>query len=413
MSIMLKGVPKSLLAPPINVTAYVDGRKTYYTANMENVVGVLGANHGGTGNTKFKDGEVVIYSEGKFISAGITKNELSVLAGIAGTLSPGDEDTPPATTVTVYVTADGSYYVKSETGDGYTKYTPLGDVIQTGVTKEEIDALLAGGAVTEKEKDVGPDTTYIYIAADGTYYKKSENGDTYDYYSPLGDVVQTGFTKEEVEALITDGVLTEKKEPKPGPNKQIVYTAADGSYYAKSETGDGYIHYSPLGDIIATGISKQEVEQLIYAGSVKESEKNTGDSAIHIYTAADGSYYAKSDKDDTYTKYNATGEIVGTGFTKEEVEALIASGMLKPSEKPKPPDTRSLVERLNEKLSTVKVAGGVPLDKDGDSVTLPDYLLKTGGKVSGNLQVLGEMTFGNVKIVNDPITRCISFKPIE
>lgn len=294
MAIIVPGTPSSFHAPPINTTLYVNGRKTYYTANMENVEGVLGVPHGGTGNKTFKDGEVVIYSGGKLISAGINKNELSVLAGITGTLTD-DTDDPSVTTVTIYTASDGSYYKKSETGDGYDHYSPLGDPIEGGLTKAEFDQMVSDGDLTEGEQKTGANVTTTYVAQDGTYYAKSEDGSGYTKYNENGEIVQTGFTKEQVEQLITDGTLT----------------------------------------------------------------------------------------------------------TSQKVEHVS--------------DTRSLVERLNDKIGAIKTANGATLDKDdgADSVTLPDFLLKTGGTINGNLQVNGGFAVGNVTIVHDPITGCITFKPVE
>lgn len=94
MSVILRGTPESFHAPPINTTAYINGRKAYYTANMENVDGVLGVDNGGTGNSTFKDNEVVIYSKGKFVSAGITSKELAMLSGLAPSTEDGSDENP-------------------------------------------------------------------------------------------------------------------------------------------------------------------------------------------------------------------------------------------------------------------------------------------------------------------------------
>lgn len=84
----------SFHAPPANVDAFVGNRKVYYRSNMEFVTGILATSNGGTGNSKYDDDSVIIYSNGKFISAGVTKKELSVLkditAGSSGDVSMVD-----------------------------------------------------------------------------------------------------------------------------------------------------------------------------------------------------------------------------------------------------------------------------------------------------------------------------------
>lgn len=78
MSIL--SVPKlSFQAPPANIDAYVGNRRVYYRANMEFVSGVLSSEHGGTGNTSFENDQVIVYSDGKMISSGITTGEIANL----------------------------------------------------------------------------------------------------------------------------------------------------------------------------------------------------------------------------------------------------------------------------------------------------------------------------------------------
>lgn len=73
---------QSFHAPPANVDLLLGNRQIYYRSNMEFVTGILGTTNGGTGNASFKDDEVIIYSGGKFISSGISKEELDALKGV-------------------------------------------------------------------------------------------------------------------------------------------------------------------------------------------------------------------------------------------------------------------------------------------------------------------------------------------
>lgn len=93
MATVIASNTPSFHAPPANIDARIGNRKVYYRANMEHVTGVLGTSNGGTGNTKFENEEVVIYSGGKLISSGITKDELSALKGISVPSEEGDSAT--------------------------------------------------------------------------------------------------------------------------------------------------------------------------------------------------------------------------------------------------------------------------------------------------------------------------------
>lgn len=73
---------KSFKAPPHNIDLIVNGRQVFYRSNMEFVEGVLAVNNGGTGNTKFKDGNVLIYTDGKLVSTDVTQDELNALSGL-------------------------------------------------------------------------------------------------------------------------------------------------------------------------------------------------------------------------------------------------------------------------------------------------------------------------------------------
>lgn len=65
--------------PPANVDLKVGGQQIYFRSNMEFVDGVLPIANGGTGNTKFTENRVVIYSNGRFISSDITTTQLASL----------------------------------------------------------------------------------------------------------------------------------------------------------------------------------------------------------------------------------------------------------------------------------------------------------------------------------------------
>ena len=112
------------------------------------------------------------------------------------------------------------------------------------------------------------------------------------------------------------------------------------------------------------------------------------------------------------------GKIVSTDVTKDELDAL--SGL---------PTTGTdsegntvpinMVDLLNGKVSGVRVRNDSDntqsslLDMDSNNhVLLPDYLLKTGGTISGNLTVNGDFKVGQLKMAWNDVTQCISFSII-
>lgn len=76
-------VKTSFRAPVHNIELLDDyNRRIYFKANLEFADGILPILHGGTGNNGFANDQVIIYSDGKLISSGVTKAELSTLSGI-------------------------------------------------------------------------------------------------------------------------------------------------------------------------------------------------------------------------------------------------------------------------------------------------------------------------------------------
>lgn len=78
-------------APPVNVDLFGDhGRQIYYRSNLEHVAGILATSNGGTGNTEFKEGELIIYSSGKLISSGVKTADLSEMGSKVSGISTYD-----------------------------------------------------------------------------------------------------------------------------------------------------------------------------------------------------------------------------------------------------------------------------------------------------------------------------------
>ena len=108
--------------------------------------------------------------------------------------------------------------------------------------------------------------------------------------------------------------------------------------------------------------------------------------------------------DDTVIVYSG-GKLISTDVTGKELSVL--KGIVSDSS-----GGTTMTDLLNEKISGIKTYDGVLLDKDNvnHTVKLPDYLLKTGGQVSGNLQVVGKVTVGeHVDIKYDAMSKCVVF----
>ena len=99
------------------------------------------------------------------------------------------------------------------------------------------------------------------------------------------------------------------------------------------------------------------------------------------------------------------GKLVSTEVSQEELNAL--NGLSVKTDKGEP---ISMTDLLNEKVSTITTSDGTPLDMgEGSSVKLPDYLLRSGGTVEGNLTVNKEFRVGSLKMAWDDVTKCVSF----
>ena len=108
--------------------------------------------------------------------------------------------------------------------------------------------------------------------------------------------------------------------------------------------------------------------------------------------------------DNTVVVYSG-GKLVSADVTGKELSVL--KGMNAGSD-----ENVSMTDLLNDKISGIKTYDGVDLDKDNlnHTVTLPDYLLKTGGNISGKLSVFEQITIGeHVVIKYDAMSKCVAF----
>lgn len=121
---------------------------------------------------------------------------------------------------------------------------------------------------------------------------------------------------------------------------------------------------------------------------------------LPIINGGTGNNTFNEDKVIIYSK----GKLVSTNITKEELETL--SGISIKTEEGTP---ISMIDLLGGKVSTITTYDGTPLDMDECEVKLPDFLLKKGGTINGNLTVEGDFKVGSLKMAWDDVTKCISF----
>ena len=74
-------------------------------------------------------------------------------------------------------------------------------------------------------------------------------------------------------------------------------------------------------------------------------------------------------------------------------------------------DPVNLSTLLDSKVSYISTSEGKKLDmeKGTCNVKLPDFLMRTGGEITGNLTVDKDFRVGSLKMAWDDITKCISF----
>ena len=126
-----------------------------------------------------------------------------------------------------------------------------------------------------------------------------------------------------------------------------------------------------------------------------------------VLGTANGGTGSSSFIEDSVIIYS-NGKLISTDVTRDELNAL--SGLQIKSGEGESSQPLNMMDLLNGKISTITTSDGTPLDMGkGSSVSLPDFLLKTGGEISGDLTVKKNFKVGNLKIAWDDVTKCVSF----
>lgn len=98
-------------------------------------------------------------------------------------------------------------------------------------------------------------------------------------------------------------------------------------------------------------------------------------------------------------------KLIASTITVQELDSL--AGIPTVDDKGDPVNLQTL---LDAKVSKIGMCDGTPLDMDEKcQVNLPDFLLRAGGEIKGNLKVNGEFRVGSLKMAWDDVTKCISF----
>lgn len=280
---------------------------------------------------------------------------------------------------TCYYAADGSYY----TGDGK-HYSASGDLLEDSIDKDVLIAKITTGQLKQGTYEAEKSDGQMLIeggkkALSDAWGKISPvlsdawNGFKEHVGGPLMNVLKGGFNSLKDEAISKFKMMM-----------NICWIDSDGSYYVQA--GEKYNHYTSTGDLMGEGIDRERVDTLIASGMLVKGEipvaqrwgvkysanmsilkeqwgkisglfgdvaKTVGNAAGKFFKKVtdkggdilgfwsgligaktkrtawyynDGSYYVAMGN--TYTYYNPLGDIIQENVPKDDVQRMIASGLL-------------------------------------------------------------------------------------
>lgn len=280
---------------------------------------------------------------------------------------------------TCYYAADGSYY----TGDGK-HYSASGDLLEDSIDKDVLIAKITTGQLKQGTYEAEKSDGQMLIeggkkALSDAWSKISPvlsdawNGFKEHVGGPLMNVLKGGFNSLKDEAISKFKMMM-----------NICWIDSDGSYYVQA--GEKYNHYTSTGDLMGEGIDRERVDTLIASGMLVKGEiplaqrwgvkysanmsilkeqwgkisglfgdvaKTVGNVAGKFFKKVtdkggdilgfwsglvgaktkrtawyynDGSYYVAMGN--TYTYYNPLGDIIQENVPKDDVQRMIASGLL-------------------------------------------------------------------------------------
>ena len=278
-----------------------------------------------------------------------------------------------------YYAPDGSYY----TGDGK-HYSASGDLLEDSIDKDVLIAKITTGQLKQGTYEAEKSDGQMLIeggkkALSDAWGKISPvlsdawNGFKEHVGGPLMNVLKGGFNSLKDEAISKFKMMM-----------NICWIDSDGSYYVQA--GEKYNHYTSTGDLMGEGIDRERVDTLIASGMLVKGEiplaqrwgvkysanmsilkeqwgkisglfgdvaKTVGNVAGKFFKKVtdkggdilgfwsgligaktkrtawyynDGSYYVAMGN--TYTYYNPLGDIIQENVPKDDVQRMIASGLL-------------------------------------------------------------------------------------
>lgn len=278
-----------------------------------------------------------------------------------------------------YYAPDGSYY----TGDGK-HYSASGDLLEDSIDKDVLIAKITTGQLKQGTYEAEKSDGQMLIeggkkALSDAWSKISPvlsdawNGFKEHVGGPLMNVLKGGFNSLKDEAISKFKMMM-----------NVCWIDSDGSYYVQA--GEKYNHYTSTGDLMGEGIDRERVDTLIASGMLVKGEipvaqrwgvkysanmsilkeqwgkisglfgdvaKTVGNVAGKFFKKVtdkggdilgfwsglvgaktkrtawyynDGSYYVAMGN--TYTYYNPLGDIIQENVPKDDVQRMIASGLL-------------------------------------------------------------------------------------
>ena len=162
-----------------------------------------------------------------------------------------------------------------------------------------------------------------WIDSDGSYYVQT--GDSYSHYNTVGDSIGEGIEREKVEQMIASGVLVKGEIPL-AQRFGVKYNASIA--LMKDHWGKAVGLFNDVAGVVGNVASKffNKVKEKggdilgFWSGLIGAKTKRTA------WYYNDGSYYVRMG--DKYTYYNPLGDIIEENIPKDDVQRLIASGLL-------------------------------------------------------------------------------------
>lgn len=162
-----------------------------------------------------------------------------------------------------------------------------------------------------------------WIDSDGSYYVQT--GDSYSHYNTVGDSIGEGIEREKVEQMIASGVLVKGEIPL-AQRFGVKFNASIA--LMKDNWGKAVGLFNDVAGVVGNVASKffNKVKEKggdilgFWSGLIGAKTKRTA------WYYNDGSYYVQMG--DKYTYYNPLGDIIEENIPKDDVQRLIASGLL-------------------------------------------------------------------------------------